>query len=199
MKQSTLSFFYTRRVCSSPPFVFAVAVLLCGIVAGSFTGMHIPQNNETYMNRLSEILTQDYAAHSISQNIATAACIAAWPAAVLIVGCGRGRELWTAIVVAARGFLFSFSVTAAIIKYGWSGVALSAAAAGIPAVVSLPALLLVTGTVLLAGQKAGRRSYWRELSQYTGCLFFSALLLLAAMVWRLVIAPHLIGLILWNL
>ena len=151
MKRSALGFFDARRVFHSPMFVFAVAILLCGMVAGSFTGMHIPQTDKAYMNRLSELLTRDYTMYSIRQSVATAGCIAAWPVGVLIVSSGRGRELWTALILAARGFLFSFSVTAAVVEYGWRGVCLSAAATGIPAIASLPALALISAAALLRG------------------------------------------------
>lgn len=199
MKRSALSFFDARRVFHSSMFMFAVAILLCGMVAGSFTGMHIPQNDKAYMNRLSELLTRDYTMYSIRQSVATAGCIAAWPVGVLIVSCGQGRELWTALILAARGFLFSFSVTAAVVEYGWRGVCLSAIATGIPATASLPALALISAAALLAGQRAGRRSYGTELRQYGGALTLGVLLLLAAVVWRLAATPLLFSIIPWNL
>lgn len=199
MKRSALSFFDARRVLHSPMFAFAVAMLLCGMVAGSFTGMHIPQNDQAYMNRLSELLLQDYAAASLRENVMTAGCIVAWPVGVLVVSCGRGRELWNAILLAARGFLFSFSVTAAIIEYGWKGVFLSALTTGIPAIATLPALVLLAAACLMAGQRAERRGYGSELKQYRGVLTLAALLLLAAVLWRIAVTPQLVSRIPWNL
>lgn len=160
--------------------------------------MHIPQNDTAYMNQLSELLTRDYAVYSLRQSVLTAGCIVAWPMGVLVVSCGRGREWWAALILAARGFLFSFSITAAIIKYEWSGVFLSAATTGIPAIASLPALALLAAAALLAGQRAGRRSYGKELRQYTGALALGALLLLLALIWRLAVTPLLLSLIPWS-
>ena len=44
MKRGMLSFSDVRRLRQSPVFAFLVAALLCGVLAGSFTGMHIPQS-----------------------------------------------------------------------------------------------------------------------------------------------------------
>ena len=50
MKQGALSFSDLRRVRDSPAFVFSFAFLLCGLLAGSFTGMHIPDRKSTRLN-----------------------------------------------------------------------------------------------------------------------------------------------------
>ena len=53
MKQHILGFSVVRRLRQSPVFAFLLAVLLCGMLAGCVTGMHIPQGNETYVSELA--------------------------------------------------------------------------------------------------------------------------------------------------
>ncbi|MDO5547407.1 MAG: stage II sporulation protein M [Eubacteriales bacterium] len=195
MKQGALSFSDVRRVRDSPAFVFSLAFLLCGLLAGSFTGMHIPQNDGTYMNSLAELLTQSPAMLSWKTVLSCIGCVAAWPLAAVILGSGPGRGLWIALLIAIRGFLLSFAVAAILQQSGLRGIYLSAATTGVMSLFALPALLLLASAALMAGQSAGRNGYWKGLRQYTGTMAVSLLLLLAAALWRLFVTPMLLSIV----
>ena len=189
MKQGILSFSDVRRVRGSPDFVFCAAMLLCGILAGLFTGMHIPQNEQAYMNTLAELLNRDMGEMTVQQAVLCGGGIAAWGIAVLVVGCGRGRALWIAIIVAARGFLLAFAASAAVIQYGTTGIWLSLVTTGVPALAALPALLLLGAVSMEAGRRSGSNGYWAALGYRKEVLAACVLLLAAAIVWRLVFTP----------
>lgn len=193
MKQGALSFSDLRRVRDSPAFVFSFAFLLCGLLAGSFTGMHIPQNNGAYMNSLADLLTQSPAMLSWKSALSCIASIAAWPVAAVILGSGPGRGLSIAMLISVRGFLLSFTVAAILQQSGLRGIYLSAVTTGITSLFALPALLLIASAALMSGQTAGRKRYWKGLCLYRGTFAVSVLLLLAASLWRLFVTPLLMS------
>jgi hypothetical protein len=195
MKQGALSFSDVRRVRDSPAFVFSFAFLLCGLLAGSFCGKHIPQNDGTYMNSLAELLTQSPALLSWKTVLSCIGCAAAWPLAAVILGNGPGRGLWIALLIAVRGFLLSFAVAAILQQSGLRGIYLSAVTTGAMSLFTLPALLLFSSAALLAGQSMGRKGYWNGLRQYPGTALFGILLLTAAICWRLFLTPFLVSLL----
>lgn len=193
MKQGALSFSDLRRVRDSPAFVFSFAFLLCGLLAGSFTGMHIPQNSGAYMNSLADLLTQSPSALSWKGALSCIASIVAWPLAAVILGSGPGRGLSIAMLIAVRGFLLSFTVAAMVHQSGLHGIYLSVATTGVTSLFALPALMLTASAALMAGQTAGRRRYWKGLCQYGGTGAVSMLLLTAASLWRLFVTPFLMS------
>ena len=115
MKQHILGFSVVRRLRQSPVFAFLLAVLLCGMLAGCVTGMHIPQGNETYVSELAQLLASN-AVGKMPSVRTVAACLAGaygWMLAAVILAAIPGRLLWIALLMAVRGFLLAFAVTAA--------------------------------------------------------------------------------------
>ena len=97
------------------------------------------------------------------------------------------------MLIAARGFLLSFTVAAMVHQSGLHGIYLSAATTGVTSLFALPALMLTAIAALMAGQTAGRRRYWKGLCQYGETGAVSMLLLTAASLWRLFVTPFLMS------
>lgn len=190
MKQGVLSFFGVRRVADSPAFAYCAAFLLCGLLAGSFTGMHIPQREDAYMNMLADLLAGDPQPLSVGTVLSCTGFTMVWSAAALAFGALRGRELWIALIVAVRGFLMAFSVAASVIRFGAIGCLLSALTTGAAALLSVPALLIVSASAIMAGRHRGW--YLSTLKRCSGALCFAALLLMLAAAWRLLV-PELLA------
>ena len=193
MKRGMLSFSDVRRLRQSPLFSFLTAVLLCGILAGSFTGMHIPQSEGNYVNELAALVSSN-AAGQMPTVRTVAACAAGtfgWAAAALLLGKLPGRLLWISLLIAARGFLLAFAAAAALVESGVWGIYLSLVSIGVSAVLWLPATLLLCTAAL----DVDRRSYAAGWRQYSGALALCSLLLLGAALWRLLAVPVLLGLI----
>ena len=96
MKQHILGFSVVRRLRQSPVFAFLLAVLLCGMLAGCVTGMHIPQGNETYVSELAQLLASN-AVGKMPSVRTVAACLAGaygWMLAAVILAAIPGRLLW---------------------------------------------------------------------------------------------------------
>lgn len=188
MKRNTLGFSDIRKVRDSSAFLFFFAILLCGLLAGCFTGMHIPQNDDAYMNSLAELMTaqQTDSFHQVAVSIGYAV---AWPMAAIAVGFGRARALWLSSVVAARGFLLAFVITASIIQSGEIGGFVTLVASVIPACFTIPALLLLCSVSLIASQRAGKKNYWSTFCRQGTVLAFCCLLVILAIVWRMFAVP----------
>ena len=102
MKQHILGFSVVRRLRQSPVFAFLLAVLLCGMLAGCVTGMHIPQGNETYVSELAQLLASN-AVGKMPSVRTVAACLAGaygWMLAAVILAAIPGRLLWIALLMA---------------------------------------------------------------------------------------------------
>ncbi len=191
MKRGMLSFSDARRLRQSPVFAFLTAVLLCGVLAGSFTGIHIPQSEGNYINELAALVSSN-AAGQMPTLRTVAACFAGifgWACAAVLLGKIAGRLLWISVLVAARGFLLAFAAAAALAESGVWGIYLSLVSIGISAVFWLPAMLLLCTAVL----DTERRSYTAGLKRYGGVLALCTLLLLGSALWRLLAVPVLLG------
>lgn len=193
MKRGTLSFSDARRLRQSPIFAFLIAALLCGILAGSFTGMHIPQSDGKYVNDLAVLLSSN-AIGQMPTLRTVATCFAAafgWAAAAVLCGAAVGRLLWIALLVAVRGFLLAFSAAAALGESGIWGIYISLTSIGVSAIFWIPAMLLLCTAVL----DTGRRGYFTGLRRYSGVLAFCCVLLLGSVLWRLLAVPALMGVV----
>ena len=193
MKRGMLSFSDARRLRQSPLFSFLTAVLLCGILAGSFTGMHIPQSEGNYVNELAALVSSN-AAGQMPTIRTVAACLAGtfgWAAAAILLGKLPGRLLWISFLTAIRGFLLAFAAAAALVESGVWGIYLSLVSIGISAVLWLPAILLLCTAAL----DIGRRNYAVGWKRYSGTLALCSMLLLGSALWRLLAVPMLLGMI----
>lgn len=193
MKRGMLSFSDAWRLRQSPVFAFLIAVLLCGVLAGSFTGMHIPQSEGNYVNELAELVSSN-AAGQMPTLRTVAACLGGtfgWAFLAILLGKFAGRLLWISFLIAARGFLLAFAAAAALVESGVWGIYLSLVSIGISAVLWLPAMLLLCTAVL----DTERRSYTTGLKRYGGVLVLCGILLLGSALWRLLAVPVLLGMI----
>lgn len=195
MKRGMLSFSDIRRLRQSPVFAFLTAALLCGILAGSFTGMHIPQSAGSYAGELAALVAENAAGEMPSLRT-VAACFGGtfgWAVGAVLLGMLPGRMLWIGLLTALRGFLLAFAVAAALIQSGWQGIYISIVSIGISAVFWVPAMLLVCAAALDASQ--GNRRYFSALARFGGVLGLSIMLLFGSVLWRLLAVPVLLGLI----
>ena len=197
MKQHILGFSVVRRLRQSPVFAFLLAVLLCGMLAGCVTGMHIPQGNETYVSELAQLLASN-AVGKMPSVRTVAACLAGaygWMLAAVILAAIPGRLLWIALLMAVRGFLLAFAAAAVLTQSGLLGVYICLVSIGISAVLWLPALLLTSTAVLDVGMNQQRNGYLFSLKRNGSVLVISAILLLGSVLWRLLAVPVLMGLV----
>ena len=197
MKQHILGFSVVRRLRQSPVFAFLLAVLLCGMLAGCVTGMHIPQGNETYVSELAQLLASN-AVGKMPSVRTVAACLAGaygWMLAAVILAAIPGRLLWIALLMAVRGFLLAFAAAAVLTQYGLLGVYICLVSIGISAVLWLPAMLLTSTAVLDVGMNQQRNGYLFSLKRNGSVLVISAILLLGSVLWRLLAVPVLMGLV----
>lgn len=195
MKQHIFGFSVVRRLRQSPIFAFLLAVLLCGMLAGCVTGMHIPQGQETYISELAQLLASN-AAGKMPSIRTVAACLAGaygWMLAALILAAMPGRLLWIALLMAVRGFLLAFSVAAVLTQSGLWGVYICLVSIGISAVLWLPAMLLTATAALDVGMNQERHGYFFSLKRNGSVLIFSVLLLFGSVLWRLLAVPVLLG------
>ncbi|MGM9616740.1 hypothetical protein [Butyricicoccus sp.] len=197
MKQHILGFSVVRRLRQSPVFAFLLAVLLCGMLAGCVTGMHIPQGNETYVSELAQLLASN-AVGKMPSVRTIAACVAGaygWMLAAVILAAIPGRLLWIAMLMAVRGFLLAFAAAAVLTQSGLLGVYICLVSIGISAVLWLPAMLLTSTAVLDVGMNQQRNGYLFSLKRNGSVLVISAILLLGSVLWRLLAVPVLMGLV----
>ena len=197
MKQHILGFSVVRRLRQSPVFAFLLAVLLCGMLAGCVTGMHIPQGNETYVSELAQLLASN-AVGKMPSVRTVAACLAGaygWMLAAVMLAAIPGRLLWIALLMAVRGFLLAFAAAAVLTQSGLLGVYICLVSIGISAVLWLSAMLLTSTAVLDVGMNQQRNGYLFSLKRNGSVLVISAILLLGSVLWRLFAVPVLMGLV----
>ena len=197
MKQHILGFSVVRRLRQSPVFAFLLAVLLCGMLAGCVTGMHIPQGNETYVSELAQLLASN-AVGKMPSVRTVAACLAGaygWMLEAVILAAIPGRLLWIALLMAVRGFLLAFAAAAVLTQSGLLGVYICLVSIEISAVLWLPAMLLTSTAVLDVGMNQQRNGYLFSLKRNGSVLVISAILLLGSVLWRLLAVPVLMGLV----
>lgn len=194
MKRDILGFLIVRRLRQSPAFAFLVAALLCGVFAGGFTGMYIPQSDGSYVQELAKLVSSNAAGRmpSVRTVLTSAASTVGWIAAAGLLGAIPGRALWMALLLAVRGFFLSFAAAAALVQSGLWGVYIAFVSIGICAVFWLPAMLLIGTAALDIGMQHGK--YFAAWKPYGGLWLLCILLLCASMIWRLLLVPVLLGL-----
>ncbi len=177
-RQRVLSFFSLRQLWETPHFVFLTVMLLCGALAGSFTGLRSGQYEGALLEQLAGQMVAQI--QDTSWKLAVRALLGAfvWQAAAILMGRIRGSSLFLSGLCAARGFLAAFSAAAFLAAFSWHGLALSLLTGGISAVLTIPCLLLTSTACFLASQETGRHgNYWYALLRYRGailgCIAFS--------------------------
>lgn len=177
-KRHILGFF--DELVRTPAFLFLCAMFLCGAVAGGLTGLRAGEGDNAVT--LASLL---YALPG--QAVKSLLCATLWVALPLVCAMLRPAALFLSALAAARGFVLALTV--AVSLGGEDGLLLSLCATGLPAVLSVPALLAACAMVWQGGEASGRYSLRACRAPYAACLALaagSALLRVAfAAVWNL--------------
>ncbi len=161
-KQHILGFF--DALVRTPVFLFLCAVFLCGAVAGGLTGLYAGAGDGTV--DLVDMLTA-----LPEQTVKSVFCAVLW--ILLPLGCGllRPQPLLLSAVAAARGYVLALTVA---VSLGQGGSIAAACAAGLPAVLSVSALLAACTMVWQAGERGGPRLLRACRAPYALCVLLAA-------------------------
>lgn len=169
-RQRLLSFFSLRTLWDTPHFVFLVVMLLCGALAGSFTGLRSGQSEGALLEQLAhQMIEQAQAPGQVGVALCQAALGGfAWQIVTILCGAMRGHSLLISAVCAARGFVMAFAAGAFLSTLHLQGFLLALASGGVSAVFTVPCLLLTGTACFIGGQQAprGRGGYWYALGRY---------------------------------
>ena len=153
-KQHILGFF--DDLVRTPVFLFLCAMFLCGAAAGGLTGLRAGEGDGAAV--LSGLLAE-LPAHVVQRMLP------------LVCAFLRPRELLLSAVAAARGFVLAMTVAVSV----GEGNALIIGAAGIPAVLSVSALLAACSMVWQGGEATGRYSLRTCRMPYFLCITLAVL------------------------
>ena len=150
----------------TPAFLFLCAMFLCGAQAGGQTGLHAGEGDSalTLAALLSELPRQAFYG---------VLCAAVWLALPLLCAPLRAAPLLLSALAAARGFVLALTVSVSIGQ--GEGVLLPLTAAGLPAVLSVSALLAACAMVWQSGETAGRFALRACRAPYAVCMALAAL------------------------
>ena len=158
-KRHILGFF--DELSRTPAFLFLCAMFLCGAAAGALTGLRAAAQGgaQTLASMLAAL-----PAHLLRSALSAML----WLALPLVCGLLRPASLFLAALAAARGFVLA--LTAAVALGDTDGLLLSLCATGLPALLSVPALLASCAMVWQAGETSGRYSLRTCRAPYVVCL-----------------------------
>lgn len=177
-KQHILGFF--DILVRTPAFLFLCAMFLCGALAGGLTGLHAGEGD-------SAIGLTTLLAALPGQVLKSVLCAVLWLVLPLVCALLRPVPLCLSALTAARGFVLALTVAVGIGQ--GEGVLLSLCSAGLPAVLSVSALLAACAMVWQSREAAGRYALRACRTPYLLCVALAALsaLLRAGMaaLWNL--------------
>lgn len=182
-----INFFSIGMIWGTPVFLFLIALFLCGVIAGGFTGLM--SGTEGSVTRLAEYLAADAGGQTsfAIQAVGAVASALLWIGLCLLAGAMTPASLFLAAVVAARGFVLSFTIAAVVGTLGMHGVVVSLVTTGLPALVTVPCLLITAAAALLAALEMphGKRGgYLYTLGRYRGALALCTCMSAVAAVLR---------------
>ena len=154
-KQHILGFF--DDLVRTPVFLFLCAMFLCGAAAGGLTGLRAGEGDGAAV----------LSAHVVQSTL----CALIWVLLPLVCAFLRPRELLLSAVAAARGFVLAMTVAVSV----GEGNALIIGAAGVPAVLSVSALLAACSMVWQGGEATGRYSLRTCRMPYFLCITLAVL------------------------
>ena len=164
MKQHILGFF--DSLVRTPAFLFLCAMFLCGALAGGLTGLHASEGDSAV--ELTAMLSA-----LPGQAVSSVLCAVLWLVLPLVCALLRPAALCLSALAAARGFVLALTVAVSIGQ--GEGVLLSLSAAGLPAVLSVSALLAACAMVWQSGEAAGRFALRACRVPYALCVLAAAL------------------------
>lgn len=189
-RQKVLSFFSLRILWDTPHLVFLTAMLLCGALAGSCTGLRSGHSEGALLEQIAVQMVEQ--ARIGDGNVwmllaRTLAGAMTWQGAAILCGMLRGHSLLLSGLCAARGFLLSFAAGAFLSTLQLRGLLLALMTGGVSAVVTVPCLLLTASACFLAGQDApnNRKGYWYALAQFRSAIALCTLLACCGAILRI--------------
>ena len=163
-KQHILGFF--DDLVRTPVFLFLCAMFLCGAAAGGLTGLRAGAGD-------GAVLLSSMLAELPSHLLQSVLCALIWVLLPLICAFLRPTELLLSAVIAARGFVLAMTIAVGIGED--TNAVLAAGAAGIPAVLSVSALLAACAMVWQGGEASGRYSLRTCRIPYLLCMTLAVL------------------------
>ena len=189
-RQKVLSFFSLRILWETPHLVFLTAMLLCGALAGSCTGLRSGHSEGALLEQIAVQMVEQ--ARIGDGNVwmllaRTLASALAWQVAAILCGMLRGHSLLLSGLCAARGFLLSFAAGAFLSTLQLRGLLLALMTGGVSAVVTVPCLLLTASACFLAGQDApnNRKGYWYALTRFRSAIALCTVLACCGAILRI--------------
>lgn len=160
MKQQRIPGFFDSLLCT-PAFLFLCAMFLCGAMAGGLTGLHASDGDNA-------LQLADLIAALPEQAGKSVLCAALWVCLPIVCALLRPAELFLSGIAAAKGFVLAMTAAVALSSEG--SLLLSLCAAGIPATLSVPALLAACAMVWQSGETSGRYSLRACRAPYGVCI-----------------------------
>ena len=189
-RQKVLSFFSLRILWDTPHLVFLTAMLLCGALAGSCTGLRSGHSEGALLEQIAVQMVEQ--ARIGDGNVwmllaRTLAGALAWQVAAILCGMLRGHSLLLSGLCAARGFLLSFAAGAFLSTLQLRGLLLALITGGVSAVVTVPCLLLTASACFLAGQDAPNncKGYWYALARFRSAIALCTVLACCGAILRI--------------
>lgn len=161
-KQHILGFF--DSLVRTPAFLFLCAMFLCGALAGGLTGLHASEGDSAV--ELTAML-----AALPGQAVKSVLCAVLWVALPLVCVLLRPAAFFLSGLAAARGFVLALTVAVGVGRE--ESLLLSLCAAGIPAVLSVSALLAACAMVWQSGETTGRYSLRTCRTPYALCILLA--------------------------
>lgn len=188
-RQRVLSFFSLRSLWDTPHLVFLVVMLLCGALAGSYTGLRCGHTEGALLEELAgQMVAQAQVGDgTVWMLVGKALCsVLAWQIAAVLGGMLRAHSLILSGLCAARGFLLAFAAGAFLSTLQLRGLLLALVTGGVSSIVTVPCLLLTATACFLAGQEGtrSRGGYWYALARYRSAIILCTTLALCGGVLR---------------
>lgn len=158
-------FGFFDSILRTPAFLFLCAMFLCGALAGGLTGLAAGEgDNAVHLTALLAALP--------SQLGKSVLCAVLWVALPLVCALLRPAALFLSGLCAARGFVLALTVAVGIGQQ--DGLLLSLLATGLPAVLSVPALLAACAMIWQEIETPGRLTLRGCRAPYAVCLTLAA-------------------------
>jgi hypothetical protein len=178
-KNKFLSFYAWRNIYKTPEFVFLTGVMICGILAGSFTGLHITDASGQYIVKLSDYVLKTENSDPLWMQILWNLGRDFLYVAVLLLFSGVWRNAYlTGLQIAGKGFMLSFTICA-FLSCRPKSILFSFFYTALPSVFLLPAILHLGAIGLLAsaGVQGNRK---RQILNYRKEILASLVFVLIA-------------------
>lgn len=183
-----------KKKISSQSLIFIISIFICGIIAGVFCAMNIPQTGDALGLRLSEFYIKNMQHTDMTLNTFLIDLLNNFKYFILII-IALSTPFASALVpliVSFRGFLLAFSTYTIIKNMGLNGLITSFINLPIM-IVSLCALFILGSICIDYGSFNHKRN--KMLHMFAGEVKFIIFLFLCASIYESFISPLLISII----